>query len=107
MSKDQDNLCSSELHHFGTLTSLKGVGRAIKTEERWLRIVWVAAVVVFLCVTMYNVYTLTHQYLMVTSCFSCSLEMIYFTMIKHLALLQFEKSNMIITARSEGFQLWN
>ena len=65
MSKDKDNVCKSEIKNFLTLTSLKGVGRAIKTDEVWLRSVWVAAVIVFLCITMYNVYTLTHQYFMV------------------------------------------
>ena len=58
-----DTGCSSELKRFCTLTSLKGVSRAVRTQEGGLRAVWVGAVLLFLGVTMYNTYTLTEQYL--------------------------------------------
>ena len=67
MSTKNDEPCCSELKRFCTLTSLKGVSRAVRTEERGLQVVWVVAVVVFLGVTVYNVYSLTHQYLLYQS----------------------------------------
>ena len=68
MSAHKDDApCRSELKRFCTLTSLKGVSRAVRTEVRGLRVVWVVAVVVFLGVTVYNVYSLTHQYLLYQS----------------------------------------
>ncbi len=56
-------MCKEELTHFLALTSLKGVGRAVKTEETWLRVMWICAVVIFLGFTVYQGYTLTQAYL--------------------------------------------
>ena len=66
-SQEDDVACRTELKRFCTLTSLKGVSRAVRTEERGLQVVWVVAVVVFLGVTVYNAYSLTQQYLLYQS----------------------------------------
>ena len=55
--------CCRELRKFGELTSMKGVGRAIKTEDRCLKVMWVFAVIGFLCVTIFNVWNLTDEFL--------------------------------------------
>ena len=44
-------------------TSLKGVGRAVKTEDNCLRVMWIVAILLFLSITVYNVVTVFIQYL--------------------------------------------
>ena len=58
-----NNLCCHEIRRFGELTSIKGVGRSIKAEFRGLRYMWACAVVAFFGVTVFNVYTLTDEFL--------------------------------------------
>ncbi len=64
MGKSDGGLCSGELRRFGELTSIKGVGRAIKADIDGLRFMWAAAVVGFFIVTVYNVWSLTDELLM-------------------------------------------
>ncbi len=52
-----------ELKRLGTLTSAKGVGRIIKSENQWLRVMWIVAVIFLFAVTIFNVWNLVHQYL--------------------------------------------
>ena len=54
--------CAGNLRRFCTLTSLKGVGRPLRTHDRFMQIIWVVATVGFFGITVFNVVGLLWQF---------------------------------------------
>ena len=59
----RNSVLYAELKRFGQQTSAKGVGRAIKSENHCLKVMWTTAITVLLIVTVFNVVNLTMQFL--------------------------------------------